>query len=329
MSVETVPQAIRLQRRPLHFSVATVLVFVSAIIYAVTALVTGEINQLSFEGLTGLFQRMVALGLVALGQTFVILVGSIDLSVAALISVVAVLASYIMQADAAMIAPAIVVCVVVCVLVGAVNGLLVAYCGINPLIATLGTGLTIQGILAAGFTYLQGSVAPAFQAFAYGDAFGIPWPLLLFLLLAAGAGFVLSGTVFGARLYAVGGNPEGARLAGIRTERFVLVSHVIASLFAGVAGLYLAARLQSGTPWIGRDGIYDLESIAVTVIGGTILAGGKGGVAGTVAGVLLFASLDASFNMLGVDAFLKQVLRGAIIIVAVAVHAVRNKEHVA
>ena len=91
----------------------------------------------------------------------------------------------------------------------------------------------------------------------------------------------------------------------------------------------LAARLQSGTPWIGRDGIYDLESIAVTVIGGTLLAGGKGGVAGTLAGVLLFASLDAGFNMLGIDAFLKQVLRGAIVIAAVAVHAVRAKGHVA
>ncbi|TCL71412.1 ABC transporter permease [Rhizobium sp. BK251] len=329
MSVETLALTAQPRRVPIRLSAAAVLVLVSAGIYAGAALATGEINQLSFEGFAGLFQRMVALGLVGLGQTFVILVGSIDLSVAALISTVAVLASYIMQADATMILPAIVACLAVCVVVGAVNGVLVAYCGINPLIATLGTGLTIQGILSAAFAYLQGSVAPAFQAFAYSGLSGIPWPLLMFVVLAAGAGFVLSGTVFGARLYAVGGNPEGARLAGIRTERFVLAAHVISSLFAGVAGLYLAARLQSGTPWIGRDGIYDLESIAVTVIGGTILAGGKGGVGGTVAGVLLFASLDASFNMLGVDAFLKQVLRGAIVIIAVAVHAVREKGHVA
>jgi ribose/xylose/arabinose/galactoside ABC-type transport system permease subunit len=176
---------------------------------------------------------------------------------------------------------------------------------------------------------MPGSVAPQFEAFAYGSLFDIPYPVFLLAILAIGASRLLSGTVFGARIYSVGGSPEGARMAGIRTERVVLSAHLIASLFAGIAGLYLAARLQSGTPWVGRDGIYDLESIAVTVVGGTILAGGKGGVAGTMAGVLLFASLDASFNMLGVDAFVKQVLRGAIVIAAVAVHAVGNKEHVA
>jgi len=328
MSGETLPATSR-TRHPIRLSVAAVLVLVSACIFFIAAIATGETSQLNLEGLAGLFQRMVALGLVGLGQTFVILVGSIDLSVAALISAVAVLASFIMQANPAMILPAILACLVLCLIVGAINGLLVAYCGINPLIATLGTGLTIQGLLSASFTYLQGSVAPSFQAFAYTSLLGIPYPVLLFVALAAAASLLLTRTVFGARIYAVGGNPQGARLAGIRTERVVLAAHVIASFFAGVAGLYLAARLQSGTPWIGRDGIYDLESIAVTVIGGTILAGGKGGVAGTVAGVLLFATLDASFNMLGVDAFLKQVMRGAIVIAAVAIHAIRHKGHVA
>jgi len=265
----------------------------------------------------------------AIGQTFAILVGSIDLSVAALISAVAVLASHIMQGDAAMIVPAVFLCLGLCLAIGLVNGALVAYGGINPLIATLGTGLIVQGVLAASFGMLQGAVAPAFQIIAYGGVLGIPYSILLLAVLSLAAGFVLNRTLFGARLYAVGGNPDGARLAGIRTERVILSAHVVASLFAGASGLYLAARLQSGTPWIGRDGIYDLESIAVTVIGGTILAGGKGGVAGTLAGVLLFASLDAGFNMLGIDAFLKQVLRGAIVIAAVAVHAVRSKGHVA
>ncbi len=316
-------------RRPLRLSVAGVLVILSATIYVAAALATGAASQLGFDGVVGLLQRMVALGFVALGQTFVILVASIDLSVAALVSAVAVSASFIMQGDPAMIAPAIAACLAGCALVGLLNGALVAYLGVNPLIVTLGTGLIVQGVLAAAFTYLKGSVAPQFQVFAYGGLFGIPFALLLLAALAAAASLALSRTVFGARLYAVGGNPDGARLAGIRTERFVVYAHVLSSLFAGVAGLYLAARLQSGTPWIGRDGIYDLESIAVTVIGGTILAGGKGGVGGTLAGVLLFAALDASFNMIGVDAFLKQVLRGAIVIAAVAVHAVRQKGHVA
>ncbi|MFD9899194.1 ABC transporter permease [Mesorhizobium sp. NPDC059025] len=316
-------------RKRLRPSIALVLVAVSLAIYFIAALVTDAGSQLGFDGTVGLLQRMVTLGFVSLGQTFVILVGSVDLSVAALVSAVTVISSFIMQGDPAMIAPAVAICLIGCAMVGVINGCLAAYLGINALIVTLGTGLIIQGILAASFTYLGGTVAPQFQTLAYGGLFGVPFALLLLAATAALASFVLSSTVFGARLYAVGGNPEGARLAGIHTERFVVYAHILSSLLAGVAGLYLASRLQSGTPWIGRDGIYDLESIAVTVIGGTILAGGKGGVAGTMAGVLLFAALDAAFNMIGVDAFLKQVLRGAIVIAAVAVHAVRQKGHVA
>lgn len=309
--------------------VSGVILALAATIYFGAAVITGQLSQLTFEGLAGLFQRTVALGIVGLGQTFAILVGSIDLSVAALISLVAVLAGYIMQGDPGMIAPAILACFFVSLAVGAVNGLLVAYCGINPLIATLGSGLIIQGGLSAGFTYMGGTVAPQFQAFAYGGLLSVPYSVFMFAGLTLAGWLVLAKTRFGANLYCVGGNPDGARLVGLRTERFILSAHMLTSLGAGIAGLYLAARLQSGTPWIGRDGIYDLESIATVVIGGTILAGGKGGVIGTAAGVLLFASLDASFNMFGVDAFLKQVLRGAIVIAAVAVYAVRNRGHVA
>jgi ribose/xylose/arabinose/galactoside ABC-type transport system permease subunit len=315
--------------RPVSLPVPAIILALAAVIYCGTAVATGQIAQLTFEGVAGLLQRTVALGIVGVGQTFTILVGSIDLSVAALISLVAVLAGYMMQGDPGMIVPAISACVAISLAVGAVNGVLVAYWGINPLIATLGNGLIIQGALSASSTYMGGMVAPQFQAFAYTGILGVPYSVLMFAVLTVGGWFVLTKTRFGANLYSVGGNPDGARLAGLRTERFILGAHIIASLAAGIAGLYLAARLQSGTPWIGRDGIYDLESIATVVIGGTILAGGKGGVIGTVAGVLLFASLDASFNMIGVDAFLKQVLRGAIVILAVAVYAVRNRGHVA
>jgi ribose transport system permease protein len=147
--------------------------------------------------------------------------------------------------------------------------------------------------------------------------------------LALAAGWALNTTRFGAHLYAVGGNAEGARLAGVRTDLVIVGAHVICSVLAGVTGLYLASRLRSGAPWVGRDGVYDLESIAVVVIGGTLLAGGRGGVWGTLTGVLLFATLDAAFNMLGVPAYPKLILRGAIVILAVAAYAARTREHVA
>ena len=110
-----------------------------------------------------------------------------------------------------------------------------------------------------------------------------------------------------------------------RFSNSVVAMPALCSLMAGLCGLYLASRLGSGAPWIGRDGVYDLESIAVVVIGGTLLSGGRGGVWGTIAGVLLFAVIDALFNMLGVPAFPKQILRGAIVIAAVAAYAARPK----
>jgi ribose transport system permease protein len=228
-----------------------------------------------------------------------------------------------------MIAPAVLAVLVLSAAIGLVNGLVIARLDVNPLIATLGVGLILQGLLSASFTNFAGSVPAAFQAFAYGRIGPLPWSVLLLGLLALAAWLLLTRTRFGAHLYATGGNRDGARLAGIRTERVIIGAHVLCSLMAGLTGLYLASRLRAGAPWVGRDGVYDLESIAVVVIGGTLLAGGRGGAFGTLAGVFLFATLDAVFNMTGIDAFPKQVLRGAIVILAVAVYAVRSKGHVA
>jgi ribose transport system permease protein len=309
--------------------VAPLLFAGSLVLYVATALATGQHAYLSGEGFVGLTQRMVGLGIVALGQTLTILVGSIDLSVANLISVSAVLASFIMKGEPAMIAPAVLAVLALSAAVGLVNGLIIARLDVNPLIATLGVGLILQGLLSASFSNFAGSVPAAFQAFAYGRIGPLPWSVLLLFVLAFAIWLLLSRTRFGAHLYATGGNRDGARLAGIRTERVIIGAHVLCSLMAGLTGLYLASRLRAGAPWVGRDGVYDLESIAVVVIGGTLLAGGRGGVWGTLAGVFLFATLDAVFNMTGIDAFPKQVLRGAIVILAVAVYAVRSKGHVA
>ncbi|CAD5282394.1 Ribose transport system permease protein [Bosea sp. 62] len=312
-----------------EWPIAPLLFASSLALYVATALATGQHAYLTGEGFVGLTQRMVGLGIVALGQTLTILVGSIDLSVANLISVSAVLASFIMKGEPAMIAPAVLAVLALSAAVGLINGLIIARLDVNPLIATLGVGLILQGLLSASFSNFAGSVPAAFQAFAYGRIGPLPWSVLLLFVLAFAIWLLLSRTRFGAHLYATGGNRDGARLAGIRTERVMIGAHMLCSLMAGLTGLYLASRLRAGAPWVGRDGVYDLESIAVVVIGGTLLAGGRGGVWGTLAGVFLFATLDAVFNMTGIDAFPKQVLRGAIVILAVAVYAVRSKGHVA
>ncbi len=306
-------------------SIPLVLILGSLLAFSVTAVATHSDDQLTGAGFSGLIERMVALGIVALGQTFVILARSIDLSVAQVISVAAVMASFVMQGRVDMIGPAIVLVLAISIAVGLVNGLLVVRARVNPFIATLGVGLCLQGALSAAFTDFAGSVPRGFQVLAYGSAGGLPLPILLLLLLTALCWLVLEHTRFGAHLYAVGCNAEGARQAGIHTGRVLIAAHVICSTLAGLAGLYLAARLRSGAPWIGRDGVYDLQSIAVAVIGGTLLSGGRGGVWGSVAGALLFATLDAMFTMLAVDPFFQQVLRGIVVVAAVAVYSSRSR----
>jgi ribose transport system permease protein len=150
--------------------------------------------------------------------------------------------------------------------------------------------------------------------------------VLLLLAIAVLAAFVLQRTQFGAHLYAVGGNRNTARLSGVRTDRIIIGAHVIASLMATISGLFIVSRLRAGAPWVGPDGAYDIESVAAVVVGGTALSGGRGGVGGTLAGVFIFSVLDTMFNQLGIDPYLKQVLRGLIIIAAVASYSVRSRE---
>lgn len=298
-------------------------------IYVGACLVTGQTQYLTWDNLLAVLGRSIALGVTAIGQTFAILVASIDLSVASLISATAVLASVVMNGDPAMILPAVAAALALGAVVGLVNGFVIARLDVNPLIATLGMSLVIQGGLSAFVSNFAGAVPPEFQFLAYGAIGGVPVAVLLFFALALLAFAVLRFTRFGSNVYAVGGNRDAARYAGIATERVIIGAHVVCSLCATLAGLYLASRLRSGAPWIGSDGVYDLESIAVVVIGGTILAGGRGGVWGTVAGVMIFSLIDSIFNVLGVDAFVKQVLRGVIIVAAVAFYAARSQRIVA
>lgn len=289
----------------------------------------GRGTWFSETNLSNMGVRSVALGIVAIGQTFAILVGSLDLSVAYLISVVAVMSSYIMQGDPDNVPRAVATVFGIGLGVGLANGLIITKLRINAFIATVGTGLLMQGILNASFENFAGSVPESFQDFAYGELGPFPLPVLLLIAITVLGVFVLRKTRLGAHMYAVGGNPNTARLSGVRTDRIVIIAHVFASLSATISGLFIVSRLRAGAPWVGPDGAYDIESVAAVVVGGTALSGGRGGVAGTLAGVFIFSVLDTMFNQLGVDAYLKQVLRGLIIIAAVASYSVRSRENVA
>jgi ribose transport system permease protein len=276
--------------------------------------------------LTNILVRSVALGIVAIGQTFVIIGASIDLSVAFMISVTAVGGSYLMAGDPSRVWWTVLVLLGLGVLVGLINGLLITRLKINPLIATLGIGLILKGLLNAAFDNFAGAVPRSFQSFAYDNIGPLPISVLVLFAVVVAGWFILRRTKYGAHLYSVGGSQEVARLSGIRTGRVLTIAHIICSLTAVLTGLFVVSRLRSGAPWVGTDGLYDLESIAAVVVGGTALSGGKGGVLGTLGGVLIFSLLDTMFNQIGIDAYLKQILRGAIIILAVGFYTFRSVE---
>lgn len=279
--------------------------------------------------LINIIVRSVALGIVAVGQTLVLIGASIDLSVVYVISLTSTISSYIMQNDPNNVPKAIIIVFALGAVIGLVNGLIITKLHVNSFIATLGTSLIIKGIINSTFSNYVGGVPESFRYFGYEMIGPIPVAIFVLVIIVLAGWFLLSRTKFGAHLYGVGGNAEVARLSGLRTDRILIGAHILCSMTAVLTGLFLVSRLQSGSPWVGPDGIYDLESIATTVVGGTALAGGKGGVWGTLAGVLIFGVLDTVFNQLGVNPYLKTVLRGAIIILAVASYTYRSKKEAA
>jgi len=298
---------------------------------------TGILDQIYADGqmltnpsiMMNIIVRSVALGIVAVGQTLVLVGASIDLSVAYTISITAVMSSYIMQGNTANVPLAIAGVFAIGIAIGLVNGLIVTKLKVNPFIATLGTSLIIKGIINATFSNYTGSVPQAFEFFGYGTLGPIPVSILILLLVVGIGWFILARTKFGAHLYGVGGNAEVARLSGVRTDRVLIGAHILCSVSAVLSGLFLVSLMRSGAPWVGPNGVYDLNSIATTVIGGTALAGGKGGVWGTLAGVLIFGVLSTAFNQLGVNPYLKNVFQGVIIVLAVASYTIRSKKEVA
>jgi ribose transport system permease protein len=215
------------------------------------------------------------------------------------------------------------------IVIGLANGLIITKLRVNPFIATLGVSLVIKGVINATFSNYTGSVPQAFEWFGYGTLGPIPVSIIILLLVVTIGWFILARTKFGAHLYGVGGNSEVARLSGVRTDRVLIGAHVLCSVTAVLSGIFLVSLMRSGAPWVGPNGVYDLNSIATAVIGGTALSGGKGGVWGTLAGVLIFGVLATAFNQLGVNPYMKNILQGVIIILAVASYTVRSKKEAA
>ena len=273
----------------------------------------------SQTNMINILKRAVPLALVAIGQTFAIVGGSLDLSVDIAISAIAVLTSLTLAGRVDNIVPAIALALVAGAVIGLVNGLIVTKLKINAFIATLGTKLILQGILFSNFDNFAGKVPTEFDALAYGSVGGIPIGVILMFALVVLAFIALRMTRFGHHLYAVGGNQEVSRLSGIRTDRVLIIAHILCGLGAAVAAIFIVSLLRSGGPHVG-DG-YDLDSISAVVVGGVPLFGGRGGVWGTLAGVVIVSILSNVFNIFNVGAFAQQVVSGIVLIGVVALYS--------
>jgi ribose transport system permease protein len=260
------------------------------------------------------------LGILAAGQTLVMLTGGIDLSVAA----IATGSAYILATNASLgSAIAVALGLALGVLVGFINGLGIAVLGVQPLVMTLGTGLMTGGILTVYSQQMLASqprVPDFIQALGAGKAFGyIPLDLFLWAPIAFLMIFGLARSGFGRLLYAVGDNREACKLAGVRVWQVLLVDYVLCGLFAAIAGLVLVGGTNAAD--LSLADVYLLPSVAAVIIGGTSIFGGRGGYAGSIVGALILTVLTSILTLLDAPEPIKQILYGAIILLLAAAYA--------
>ena len=255
--------------------------------------------------------------IIAFGMTLVILLGGIDLSVGSILAVSSVLAATAMKAgfDAPL---ATLIAVLAGALLGWINGIVIAPGKVAPFIATLATMTLLRGValVLSNGSPITGFSSDFFSLLGGGYLFRlIPVPVVCMLVMFAVFWFVLKKTVFGRHVYATGGNVEAARLSGVKTDRVQIIVYTISGAMAAFSGVILTSRLNSAQPTAGAG--YELDAIAAVVLGGTSLSGGRGWIFGTLVGALLIGVLNNGLNLLGVSAFYQQVIKGAVILLAV------------
>ena len=265
----------------------------------------------------------IGLGLASLGQAFVVIAGGIDLSIGAVMSLLSSLAAGLYKAQPGMPAPAVFLLLVgLGAAAGALNGFIVVGLRVPPFMATLATMSLFQGAVLFYAPKTVGGIPASFRFLAEGQLAGVPFSIVLFVLIIAAGYYLLSGNRLGRHLYAVGADPYVSQISGIPVRRVRFLAYLLCGLLVGVASAYIAARLGGGGPKVGAG--YELDSITAVVIGGVSLAGGSGNLLGTFAGVLIIGVFYNIMNLLNVNAYLQIVLKGAVLILAVSFYAKRR-----
>jgi len=273
-------------------------------------------NFLTFGNLVNLVRQISINGILAVGVTYVLLTGGVDLSLGSLVALTGVIAAMFAHPGQHGAIVPILAGVAAGAACGVVNGLLVTRGRIAPFVVTLGMMTSARGLtlLLSGGRPVS-NLSPAFTSIGSGDFLGIPAPTWILLAVAAVSHVFLRRMRVGRHVYAVGGNESAARASGVHVNTVKLVCYTICGAMAGLAGVVLAARITTGQPNAGVG--YELDAIAAVVIGGTSLNGGSGGVGGTILGALLIGVINNGLDLLNVSSYYQQVIKGLIIVGAV------------
>lgn len=318
------------RRLPTELSILLVLIGIGLVFEVFGWIVRDQSFLMNSQRLVLMILQVSIIGLIAIGVTQVIITTGIDLSSGSVLALSAMVAASLAQSsdyaravfphltDLPVWAP-VIAGLAVGLLAGAINGSIIAMTGIPPFIATLGMMVSARGLARL---YTEGQpismLSDSYTAIGRGAM-----PVIIFLVVAVIFHIALRYTRYGKYTYAIGGNMQAARTSGINVKRHLIIVYSIAGLLAGLAGVVASARAATGQAGMGMS--YELDAIAAAVIGGTSLVGGVGRISGTVIGALILGVMASGFTFVGVDAYVQDIIKGVIIVVAVVIDQYRNK----
>ena len=276
------------------------------------------------SNLTNVMLQIATDGIIAVGATFVIISGGIDLSVGSLVALVSVLTIILQTKFNTPIG--IIVSIAAGISVGLLNGLLITRVGISPFVTTLGMMTLIKGIaLAVSDSHSHSGIDPNFARLADYPIIGIPFAAIIFLIFVLAANAFLVKTSIGRGYYAVGGNPEASWLAGLNTNRYILMAYVFCSFCTAIGGILLTSRINTGSPIIAGD--TGTTVVSAVLLGGTSMAGGIGTVHGTFIGVLILGVLKNMMNLMGIGGYYQTIFLGLLLVITVLADRTHFNQH--
>ncbi len=289
-----------------------------ALVVMVVVLAMISERFLTTSNIINVLRQISVNAILAFGMTVVIIGAGIDLSVGSLLALVGVLTAMLVTSTGLPVWLVLILALVIGLALGAINGGFVGYAGVAPFIVTL-AGLTIfrgAALVATDGRPVSG-LPPIFNTIGYGTFLGLPLPIWIMLAVLLVSYVLLRHTALGRSIYAVGGNPEAARLSGIAVRKVLAFTYAFSGLTTAIAAIVLTGRLNSAQPTAGQA--FELDAIAAVVVGGTSLAGGRGGVWGTLVGALIIGVINNGMNLMNVSGFYQQIVKGGVILAALLI----------